>query len=141
MDLMYEIFINIVLPVVVTVVGGVVTKAVMKYDKKIKLELNQKTHEIIKEGAELAVMYVAEYSAKEIKKGNKITSDKKLDRAVTLTKKFAEKYGDGKRINTVTAEKYIESALMTVKGEGATGNRVKDDVQINYDFGLDVKEK
>jgi hypothetical protein len=125
MESIYEIFITVVLPAVSALIAGIIVKVILKYEKKLKLHIDYETQQLIKDAAEQAVLYVGELSAKKLKEGVKLDSETKLDRAVSFLDDFINKNVDIKRLNRVTTEKYIESALLLVKGEGATGERVK----------------
>lgn len=105
-----------VLPLIVSLVGILVSIVLVKLKNKFNIQLSAETEAWINKQAENAVQLVAEKAAAKIKYENiKLSGNEKLDMAIaSLITKVP-------KITREQADSYIHAALARIPGIGATG--------------------
>lgn len=109
---------NTVIPLVISLVGALVSLALLKLKNKFNIELKAVTEEWIQKQAERAVQMVAEKAAASEKvSGLKVGSNDKLNTAIAwlITKVPA--------LTQDQADAYIHAAIARIPGVGATGEQ------------------
>jgi hypothetical protein len=107
-----------VIPLVISLVGALVSLALVKLKNKFNLELKAETEEWTRKQAENAVQMVAEKAAASEKlTGLKVGSNDKLNQAIAwLVTKVPALTAD-------QADAYIHAAIARIPGVGATGDQ------------------
>lgn len=112
------VMLNTVLPVAVSLIGGLVALVLAKLRQKLNIQIAKETDAWIQQQAEAAVQMVAEKAAARLKYNTMImTKNQKLDMALAalLAKVPA--------ISKEQADSYIHAALARIAGVGATGDK------------------
>jgi hypothetical protein len=111
---------NTFIPLVVAIVGLLVSIVLMKIRQKFNIQISAETEAFIRRQAENAVQLVAEKAAQKVKSsGIKLSGNQKLDMAVGLLLTKVPK------ISKDQADAYVHAALARIRGEGATGIALK----------------
>jgi cytolysin (calcineurin-like family phosphatase) len=107
-----------VIPLVISLVGALVSLALLKLKNKFSLELKAETESWIRSQAENAVQMVAEKAAASEKlSGLKVGSNDKLNQAIAwLVTKVPALTND-------QADAYIHAAIARIPGVGSTGDQ------------------
>ncbi|HSW64298.1 MAG TPA: hypothetical protein VLH56_13470 [Dissulfurispiraceae bacterium] len=112
------VMLNTVLPVAVSLIGGLVALVLAKLRQKLNIQIAKESDAWIQQQAEAAVQMVAEKAAARLKYNTMImTKNQKLDMALAalLAKVPA--------ISKEQADSYIHAALARIAGVGATGDK------------------
>lgn len=109
---------NTVIPLIVALIGSLLSLVLIKLKNKYNIELSAETEEWIKKQAESAVQMVAEKAAAKIKYDNiTFTKSDKLDMAIaSLISKVPN-------LTKEQADAYIHAAIARIPGVGATGEQ------------------
>jgi len=109
---------NAIIPLVVSLVGALVSLVLVKLKNKYNIELKAETEAWISKQAENAVQMVAEKAAAKLKYEKiKLTGNQKLDTAVAMLVTKVP------TISRDQADQYIHAALARIPGLGATGDQ------------------
>ena len=107
-----------VIPLVVSLVGALLSAVLIKLKKKFNVQLSAETEDWINKQAENAVQMVAEKAAAKIKYENiQLTGSEKLNMAIAALVTKVPK------VTRDQADQYIHAALARISGLGATGDK------------------
>lgn len=123
-ELIFKYFVNVGIPIILSVVGFYVSKAIKAFEKKTKIDISSNVENLLRNLAEESVQYVAERVADELKHSNvtkRISGSgvQKLNAAVDFLMDRIELDMPEERMTRYQAGKYVEAALNRIKKEDA----------------------